>query len=174
MKPIKTVIFNHILSNPIFNTKLEKVKCLKKIKLIFELKLGINSQICNSISYMYKKQDTLMIAISHPAYAMELKYNFNKIIKLLNSNYEDNIIDIKECLKEYANTKRIKTFIPNFTSNKTPKNNSIYKERKYNKNDFYFQEKSKAIFVNNIENKDLRDKLESIRQTIKNNIKDNI
>jgi hypothetical protein len=171
MKSIDTVIFNHILSNPKFSKNLQKAKCFVKLKLLFELKLGINPRICDAISYMIQKQDTLLVAISHPAFAMELKYNSAKIIKLLNSNYKDNIIDIKECLSGFENIKKMQTFIPNHNTKLKP----TLVAREYKRSDFYYDERSLGIFVNNIENEAIKDIFEQIRTSIKtkNNLQKN-
>lgn len=103
MKSFQSILFN-----------LSKKKCfkhLKTINIINKLILTLPCSLRKSVIFTSIKNDTLFIAMNHPAYTSEFN-NFKanillSIIEQLKENYQN-----KDELDEIKNIKKIKAYVP--------------------------------------------------------------
>ncbi len=89
MKKAHTIL-SHISSLPQFKV-LKKQECYQKyIKLL-------SPKWQKAVAFIYIKDDTLFIAVTHPGFKMELNYNRDLLISLLTqlNNYDNNCKEFK-------------------------------------------------------------------------------
>lgn len=139
MKNIKEIL-THIKYSPEFK-KINTQSALNKLieLLPFNIKKGV--------LFAYTKNQTLFFVVSHPVYKMEFKYSENLIKDLLKKLH-------------LANIEEVKCFV---TNKKVDDKNFEYEKVVIEK----IKEKSNGIFDNNIEDKNLYNIFEEIRNIVK-------
>ena len=139
MKNIKDIL-THIKYSPEFKKINTQSVLLKLIELLpLNLRRGV--------LFAYTKQQTLYFVVTHPVFKDEFKYSENLIRDLLKKLH-------------LANIDEIRCFV---TNKKSVKDEFQYEKiviEKYN-------ERSNAVFENNIEDKELYKIFEDIRETIR-------
>jgi len=138
---------SYLTNQPQFKN-LKKNYCYQKFISI------INPKFQRAIAFVYIKNSTLFIALSHPGFKMELDYNrdtFKSLFKILSQN------DIK--CKDF-NVEEVVIF----NSNKI----SIIKENNEIESTVpYYEEQSSGEFEINCSNDEILDKFKSIQKRIK-------
>jgi len=131
-------ILSHLKNNPEFK-KINTSSIIEQFIDILPLKLK------KGVKFAYIKNQTLFFVLTHPVYKMEFEYNKGHIKSLLKSS---KLVDVQD--------------IGFFVTNKIErKKKEIIKEPT-------FKERSFGIFENRLKNERLREKLENIRNIIKN------
>ena len=131
-------ILSHLKNNPEFRKINTQETILKFIELLpLKLKKGIK--------FAYVKRQILYFVLTHPVYKMEFEYNKSLINALLKKS-------------NIANVEELKFFV----TNKIEK-----KSQKVEQKEQTFNERSYGIFQNSIQNEELHNKVEEIRNIIK-------
>lgn len=133
-----SVILSHLKNNPEFR-KINTNKSIQQLIEILPLKLK------KGVKFAYVKRQILYFVLTHPVYKMEFEYNkalINSLLKTVN----------------IANIENVQFFVTNKREKKEKKveESPSYKERSY------------GIFANSIKDEELHNKLEEIRDIIKN------
>ena len=130
-------ILSHLKNNPEFR-RINTSTIIEQFINILPLKLK------KGVKFAYVKNQTLYFVLKHPVYKMEFEYNKGDIKSLLK----------KSALKDVT---EISFFVTNKIERKKKeiKLNPTYKERSY------------GIFTNHLKDEELHNKLEHIRNIIK-------
>ena len=131
-------ILCHLKNNPEFR-KINTQETIQKFIELLPLKLK------KGIKFAYVKRQILYFVLTHPVYKMEFEYNKSLINALLKK-------------ANIANVEEVKFFVTNKIVKK--------KQEKVDK-DNTFPERSYGIFQNSIQNEELHEKIEQIRNIIK-------
>ena len=142
-------ILSHILNLPQFKT-LKSHYCYQKFISL------LSPRFQKAIAFVYVRQDTLFVAISHPGFKMELNYNKDLLKTLLTMLAKQD----EKC----KNLKVSKVILFN------SKHNSIIKEKTEEDTVPYYDEMSLGEFTINSEDKELKEAFEKIRDSIENQI----
>jgi len=142
-------ILSHILHLPQFKT-LKSHYCYQKFISI------LTPQLQKAIAFVYIRQDTLFVALSHPGFKMELNYNKDLLKNLLTM-----------LAKQDEKCKSIKVSkVVLFNS----KHNSIIKKKNIEDTVPYYDEMAFGEFIIESEDRELREAFEKIRESIENQI----
>jgi hypothetical protein len=142
-------ILSHILHLPQFKT-LKSHYCYQKfISLLIP-------RFQKAIAFVYIRQDTLFVALSHPGFKMELNYNKDLLKTLLTMLAKED----EKC----KNLKVSKVVLFN------SKHNSIIKEKSIESTVPYYDEMALGEFTIKSEDREIREAFEKIRNSIENQI----
>ncbi len=145
-----SIILSHLANQPQFKY-LKQESCHKKYISLLSVKWQ------KAIAFIYIKNNTLFIAVTHPGFKMELNYNKDLLITLLN---QLSTLD-KSCKKMSAES------IVVFHS----KYRSIEKEKEKEKTVPYYNESASIDFKIMSDDTELKDKFKKIKQSIKEQLK---
>jgi hypothetical protein len=142
-------ILSHILHLPQFKT-LKSHYCYQKFVSL------LTPRFQKAIAFVYVRQETLFVALSHPGFKMELNYNKDLLKNLLTMLAKQD----EEC-------KSIKVSkVVLFNS----KHNSIIKKKNIEDTVPYYDEMAFGEFIIESEDRELREAFEKIRESIENQI----
>jgi hypothetical protein len=142
-------ILSHILHLPQFKT-LKSHYCYQKFVSL------LTPRFQKAIAFVYVRQETLFVALSHPGFKMELNYNKDLLKNLLTM-----------LAKQDEKCKSIKVSkVVLFNS----KHNSIIKEKNIEDTVPYYNEMALGEFTIESEDRELREAFEKIRESIENQI----
>jgi len=144
-----SAIISHIRNLPEFKL-LKKHYCYQKFLSL------LSPRFQKAIAFVYLREETLFVALSHPGFKMELNYNKNSLKEILTMLTK---IDIK-C----KNMRASKVILFN------SKHISIIKEKKIVSTVPYYQEMAFGEFNIESEDKELRDAFNKIKASIDKNI----
>jgi len=144
MKQAHTII-SHISNLPQFKL-LKKHYCYQKFLSL------LNPRFKKAIAFVYLKEDTLFVALSHPGFKMELNYNKDLLKSLLTILAKGD----EKCKQMRASNVIL------FNS----KHISIIKEKKIVSTVPYYQEMAHGEFVVKSEDKELLEAFKKIRTSI--------
>jgi len=142
------IILEHLLSDPLYS-KLNQQECFTLIKK------SLPKPLQKGILFMYVKDETLFIALRHPAHKMEFDYKLSLVKNLLSS-----LPPLQDSCKDY-NIKKIKTFVSKFTKKPEPKIDTVPR----------YKELSTSSFEIRAKDDDIKDKFEDIKREIKKCLK---
>ena len=148
MKKASTVI-SHIRNLPEFKL-LKKHYCYQKFISL------LSPRFQKAIAFVYIKEETLFVALSHPGFKMELNYNKNSLKEILTMLAK---VDVK-C----KNMRASKVILFN------SKHISIIKEQKIESTVPYYEEMAWGEFDIESEDKELREAFNKIKKSIDNNL----
>ena len=131
-------ILCHLKNNPEFR-RINTQETIQKFIELLPLKLK------KGIKFAYIKKQILYFVLTHPVYKMEFEYNKSLINSLLKKAH-------------IANVEELQFFVTNKIEKKEKKEIKIET----------FKERSHGIFANPISDEKLHDKVEEIRNIIKN------
>ena len=146
MKKASSII-SHIRLLPQFKT-LRKHYCYQKFISLF------SPRCQKGIAFLYIRQETLFIAVSHPWVKMELNYKQDLLKTLLSM--------LKKQEERCKSIKVSKIIVFNAKSNRELENNQDTVP--------YYSEKSLGDFIINSDDKELKEAFEKIRDSIENQI----
>ena len=132
---------NDILKHLQYSPAFKKINSNKKLDNLIEI---LPLKLKKGIKFAYIKNNILFFVLTHPVYKMEFKYNQEIIKSLLKKANITNASDVQFFITNKIEKQEIKEL-------KKP----------------IFQERSHAIFGNNIQDKNLNKKFEEIRDIIK-------
>jgi hypothetical protein len=142
-------ILSHILHLPQFKT-LKSHYCYQKFVSL------LTPRFQKAIAFVYVRQETLFVALSHPGFKMELNYNKDLLKNLLTM-----------LAKQDEKCKSIKVSkVVLFNS----KHNSIIKKKNIEDTVPYYEEMALGEFTIESEDRELREAFEKIRESIENQI----
>jgi hypothetical protein len=142
-------ILSHILHLPQFKT-LKSHYCYQKFVSL------LTPRFQKAIAFVYVRQETLFVALSHPGFKMELNYNKDLLKNLLTM-----------LAKQDEKCKSIKVSkVVLFNS----KHNSIIKKKNIEDTVPYYNEMALGEFTIESEDRELREAFEKIRESIENQI----
>jgi len=142
-------ILSHILHLPQFKT-LKSHYCYQKFVSL------LTPRFQKAIAFVYVRQETLFVALSHPGFKMELNYNKDLLKNLLTM-----------LAKQDEKCKSIKVSkVVLFNS----KHNSIIKKKNIEDTVPYYDEMAFGEFIIESEDRELREAFEKIRESIENQI----
>ena len=142
-------ILSHILHLPQFKT-LKSHYCYQKFISL------LSPRFQKAIAFVYIRQDTLFVAISHPGFKMELNYNKDLLKTLLTMLAKED----EKC----KNLKVSKVILFN------SKHNSIIRKRSREDTVPYYNEISLGEFTIHSEDEKLKEAFEKIRESIEDQI----
>ena len=141
-----SIILSHLANQPQFKF-LKQESCNKKYISLLSAKWQ------KAIAFIYIRDNTLFVAVTHPGFKMELNYNKDLLITILKqlSSYD------KSCKKMSADSVIV------FHS----KYRSIVKEEKKEQTVPYYSELASENFEIKSDDSDLREKFKEIKKSIK-------
>jgi hypothetical protein len=141
-----SIILSHLANQPQFKF-LKQESCNKKYISLLSAKWQ------KAIAFIYIRDNTLFVAVTHPGFKMELNYNKDLLITILKqlSSYD------KSCKKMSADSVIV------FHS----KYRSIVKEKKKEETVPYYDELSTPYFDIKSNDSELKEKFEEIQKSIK-------
>ncbi|NEW59917.1 hypothetical protein GSY74_01360 [Sulfurovum sp. bin170] len=142
-------ILSHILHLPQFKT-LKSHYCYQKFISL------LNPRFQKAIAFVYVRQDTLFVALSHPGFKMELNYNKDLLKNLLTmlAKHDEKCKSLKVSKVVLFNSKH----------------NSIIREKKIEDTVPHYEEMAWGEFTIESEDKELREAFEKIRESIEQQI----
>ncbi len=137
-------IINHVLNKPLYS-KVKQIKCFNRLKELLPIRLQ------RGIVFIYKKDKTLTLVLSHPSFKMELNYKLYLIkiwlkeLKKIDNNCQG--LDIET----------VKTLVTNRGIDKKNKRKIVS----------FYVDKSDGDFENLAIDKNIKNLFEKIKKTIK-------
>ncbi len=147
MKNAHTIL-SHIINLPEFKL-LKKHYCYQKFLSL------LAPRFQKAIAFVYLREDTLFVALSHPGFKMELNYNKDLLRTLLSMLAKSD----EKCQQMRAS----KVILFN------SKHISILKEKKIVSTVPYYQEMAHGDFTVESEDEELREAFSKIKNSIRNN-----
>ena len=138
-------IISHIRSLPQFRV-LKRYYCYQRFIS------SVNPRFKKAIAFVYVKNETLFIALSHPGFKMEMSYQKEVLLSILDILSKQD----KEC--QQIKAKKVILF--------NSKHNSIIKEKKIENTVPHYKEMALGKFTIKSEDKDIINAFESIRESI--------
>ena len=147
MKNAHTIL-SHIINLPEFKL-LKKHYCYQKFLSL------LAPRFQKAIAFVYLREDTLFVALSHPGFKMELNYNKDLLRTLLSmlAKSDEKCQQMKASKVILFNSKHI----------------SILKEKKIISTVPYYQEMAYGDFVVESEDKELQEAFSKIKNSIRDN-----
>ncbi len=144
-----SAIISHIRNLPEFKL-LKKHYCYQKFISL------LSPRFQKAIAFVYLREETLFVALSHPGFKMELNYNKNSLREILTmlTKMDEKCKGMKASKVILFNSKHI----------------SIIKEKKIVSTVPYYQEMAFGEFNIESEDKELRDAFNKIKSSIDKNI----
>ncbi len=149
MKQANTII-SHIQSLPQFKL-LKSHYCYQKFISV------LNPRFQKAIAFVYIKDETLFVALSHPGFKMEMNYQKELLLNLLDILTKQD----KKC--QHIKAKKVILF--------NSKHISIIKEQKIESTVPHYQEMALGEFTIESEDKELIEAFEAIRESINEHVK---
>ncbi len=149
MKQANTIL-SHIQSLPQFKL-LKSHYCYQKFISV------LNPRFQKAIAFVYVKDETLFVALSHPGFKMEMNYQKELLLSLLNILTKQD----KKC--QHLKAKKVVLF--------NSKHISIIKEQKIESTVPHYQEMALGEFTIESEDKELIEAFEAIRESINEHVK---
>jgi hypothetical protein len=148
MKQANTIL-SHIQNLPQFKL-LKSHYCYQKFISLLSPKFQ------KAIAFVYVRDDTLFVALSHPGFKMELNYNKDLLKSLLRmlANSEERCQNMKASKVILFNSKHL----------------SLIKEKAPLSTVPYYQENALGEFIIESEDEELQKAFENIRQSIENHL----
>ena len=144
-----SAIISHIRNLPEFKL-LKKHYCYQKFISL------LSPRFQKAIAFVYVKEETLFVALSHPGFKMELNYNKNSLKEILTM--------LAKVDRKCETMKASKVILFN------SKHLSIIKEKKIESTVPYYEEMAWGEFEIKSEDKELQEMFYKIKESIDNNV----
>jgi len=138
-------IISHIRSLPQF-------RLLKRHYCYNRFISSVNSRFKKAIAFVYVKDDTLFIALSHPGFKMEMNYQKKVFLSILDILSKE----VEQC--QHIKAKKVVLF--------NSKHNSIIKDKKIESTVPHYKEMAIGEFTIESEDEELKKAFEAVRDSI--------
>lgn len=158
---------SNILDNILETKEFYKLKCVMTTERI--LKTLIPKGILNMVIFSYYKDCRLLIKVKHPVAQSELNHKKDDLMSICKKIPEFHDIMMISIIREDKLNSFSKEYDNAFYQQNHPEAIKRKQEELKKQEIYFFPERSVGIFENQLNNKKLRDKMEKIRDLIKNN-----